>query len=332
MPTVSVIVPAYNTARFIEGAIDSVLAQSYTDFELLVVNDGSTDDTLARCERYSDPRIGIVKQDNRGLAGARNSGIREACGEYLAFLDADDLWRNDKLERHVEHLEQRPEIGVSYCVSQFMAENGQRLSLYQSPKLDGLSAKDILCRNPVGNGSAPVIRRAVFDAIRTIDDRYGSPEPLFFDPDFRQSEDIECWVRIAATTDWQFAGLPEALTLYRLNAGGLSASVDRQFASWEAFIAKATVYAPDLVQRYGALARAYQYRYLARRAVWSGEPDTALQLLRKAWASDWRMAIHEPLRTAATCTAIALLHVLPRRVYRSLERLALTARNAVGSR
>ena len=105
MPTVSVIVPAYNAARFIEGAIDSVLAQSYTDFELLIVNDGSTDDTLARCERYSDPRIRIVKQDNRGLAGARNSGVREACGEYLAFLDADDLWRNDKLERHVEHLE-----------------------------------------------------------------------------------------------------------------------------------------------------------------------------------------------------------------------------------
>ena len=331
MPKVSVIVPAYNVARFIEGAIDSVLAQSYTDFELLIVNDGSTDDTVERCARHPDPRIRIVDQKNRGLAGARNSGIREARGDYLAFLDADDLWRSDKLERHVAHLDRRPDVGVSFSVSQFMAEDGEVLSMYQSPKLDGIDAGDILCRNPVGNGSAPVIRREAFDAIRSVDGRYGTPEPVFFDPDFRQSEDIECWVRIAATTRWRFAGLAEPLTLYRLNAGGLSASVDRQLESWESFITKAAAYAPDLVRRFGSRARAYQYRYLARRAVWSGESAVAVRLLCKALASNWRILVEEPARTTATCAAVMLLNILPRPLYRSVERAALAAKATVGA-
>lgn len=324
MPKVSVIVPAYNVARFIDGAIESVLAQSYSDFELLIVNDGSTDDTLARCKRHADERIRIVNQENRGLAGARNSGIREARGEFLAFLDADDLWRADKLERHVEHLERCPEVGVSYSASQFLAEDGTPLELYQAPRLHDVEAKDVLCRNPVGNGSAPVIRRRVFDAIEALDDRYGSPEPVYFDPDFRQSEDIECWVRIAATTTWRFAGLSEPLTLYRLNAGGLSASVDRQLESWEAFISKASVYAPDLVRREGKLARAYQYRYLARRAVWSEEPATAVRLLGAALRSDWRILVFEPARTLATAIAVLLQAALPPWMYRPIQKMALS--------
>ena len=331
MPKVSVIMPAYNVAQFIDGAIRSVLAQTYEDFELLIVNDGSTDATAARCARYADERIRIVNQQNRGLAGARNSGIRAARGAYLAFLDADDLWRSDKLERHVALLEQRPDIGVSYSVSQFMAEDATPLSMYQTPRLDDVTAGDVLCRNPVGNGSAPVIRREAFAAIKTYDNRYGAPEPVYFDPDFRQSEDIECWVRIAATTPWRFGGLPEPLTLYRLNAGGLSASVDRQLASWEAFFEKASGYAPDLLRRYGGLARAYQYRYLARRAVWSGEPETAFRLLKKALGSDWRIAFYEPARTLLTCGAVLLQNALPGRAYRSIERLALAARGVASA-
>ncbi|MEL7450059.1 MAG: glycosyltransferase [Pseudomonadota bacterium] len=326
MPKVSVVMPAYNVARFIEGAIENVLAQSYTDFELLIVNDGSTDDTVARCQQFTDARIRIVNQANRGLAGARNSGIREARGQYLAFLDADDLWHPDKLALHVAHLDSQPAVGVSYSASQFMAEDGTPLAMFQTPKLEDIEASDVLCRNPIGNGSAPVIRREVFEDIATTVDRYGAPEPVFFDPDFRQSEDIECWVRIAATTEWRFAGLAQPLTLYRINAGGLSASVDRQFASWEAFYAKAAGYAPELIRDHGSLARAYQYRYLARRAIWSGEERTARRLLRKALESNWRIVIREPVRTAATVAAVSLQALLPRPIYRSIERFALSTR------
>ncbi len=326
MPKVSVIVPAYNVARFIDGAIESVLAQSFEDFELLIINDGSTDATVEHCLRHSDSRLRIINQKNRGLAGARNSGIREAQGEYLAFLDADDLWREDKLARHVAHLDAREDVGVSYSVSQFMDDAGTLLPMYQLPKLEDVAPHDVLCRNPVGNGSAPVIRREVFEAIMTMDDRYGAPEPVYFDPDFRQSEDIECWTRIAATTSWQFEGLSQPLTLYRLNSGGLSASVDKQFASWEHFIEKARGYAPELIGRYGSLARAYQYRYLSRRAVWSDEPVTARRLLSRAFASDWRITVFEPKRTFATILAVLLKAILPARAWRAVEGYALTRR------
>lgn len=328
MPKVSVVIPAYNVERFIDAAIKSVLAQTFEDFELIVVNDGSSDSTLERVRQYKDRRIRVVDQANRGLAGARNSGIREAKGSYIALLDADDLWRTEKLQRHVEHLNSRPGVGVSYSASQFMADDGELMQLFQAPKIANIAPQDVLCRNPVGNGSAPVIRREVFVDIRAMDARYGEPEPVFFDPDFRQSEDIECWTRIAATTDWRFEGLSAPLTLYRINQGGLSASVDRQFASWEAFIAKAGVYAPELIARYGSLARAYQYRYLARRAVWSGESATARSLLGKAVRSDLRIFLKEPVRTLATCAAVALQSLLPEKVYRSVEQAAVRLRAA----
>jgi glycosyltransferase involved in cell wall biosynthesis len=331
MIKVSVVIPAYNVSAYIEDAIDSVLAQSFTDFEVVVVDDGSTDDTASIVKRYDDWRVRLVSQQNRGLAGARNTGIRVAEGEYVAFLDADDLWHPEKLKEHVLHLDQNPEIGVSYSVSQFMDESGKPLSLYQTPKLSDVEVEDVLLRNPVGNGSAPVIRMATLQAIETIDSRYGCPEPIYFDPDFKQSEDIECWVRIASTTEWRFAGIGRALTLYRLNSGGLSASVARQLASWEAFFDKACRYAPALMAESGSLARAYQCRYLARRAVWSREPRLALQLLRNAFAADWRILFLEPARTLATSIAVTLQAALPAAAYQLIERTALATRTFVRS-
>ncbi len=326
MIKVTVVMPAYNVAKFIEGAVDSVLAQTYTNFELVIVNDGSTDDTARIIGAYRDSRVRIVTQKNRGLAGARNTGIRVANGEYIALLDADDLWHPDKLCEHVAHLDDNPEVGVSYSASRFMDESGRLLSIYQAPRLDSIEPADVLCRNPVGNGSAPVIRMATFRDIEKLDDRYGDPEPVYFDPDFRQSEDIECWVRIAGTTNWRFAGLAQALTLYRLNSGGLSASVDRQLASWEAFIAKAESYAPQLIQEWGDLARAYQYRYLSRRALWSQETRTARRLFLAALKSNWRIALYEPARTCATAIALLLQTVMPLPAYQLIEKSALAAR------
>ncbi|MBT8087911.1 MAG: glycosyltransferase family 2 protein, partial [Gammaproteobacteria bacterium] len=202
MPKISVVIPAYNVAAFIEDAINSVLGQTHRDFEVIVVDDGSPDDTASIVKRFDDPRIRLVSQPNRGLAGARNTGIRCADGEYVAFLDADDLWRPTKLEEHVRHLDENPELGVSYSTSQFIDEAGAPLNLFQKPKLSGIDAADLLLRNPVGNGSAPVIRKAALKDIESRDARYGNPEPVYFDPDFKQSEDIECWVRIATTTKW----------------------------------------------------------------------------------------------------------------------------------
>ncbi|MEL7113470.1 MAG: glycosyltransferase family 2 protein, partial [Pseudomonadota bacterium] len=103
-PIVSVIMPVYNTAKYVQSAIESVLVQTLTDFELLIVDDAGQDNSIALCRAYDDPRVQIISQANRGLAGARNTGIRNARGQFIALLDSDDLWEAEKLEKHVAHL------------------------------------------------------------------------------------------------------------------------------------------------------------------------------------------------------------------------------------
>ncbi len=326
-PLVSVIVPAYNAARFLPESLPSVLAQTWTDFELIVVNDGSTDGTAACVEAFTDPRIRLVSQANRGLAGARNGGIRAARGSFIALLDADDLWLPEKLARHVAHLQSRPDVGVSYSASAFMDDAGRDMHLMQKPRLKGVTPRDVFLRNPVGNGSAPVIRRQTLDDIAFAAPTGAEGEPWYFDERFRQSEDIECWLRIALSTPWVFEGLGEPLTWYRVNAGGLSAALDKQHATWEAAVDKARRISPAFVMAHEDAARAYQYRYLARRALSMGDAKRGWRLLRQALAMHPGMWREEPARTGITLAAALALRCLPRAVN---DRLSVQASRAVG--
>ena len=156
MKLVSVIVPTYNVEEYISRTINSILAQTYSNFELLIIDDESPDRSVEICQQFKDSRLKIISQKNRGLAGARNTGIRNAKGEYLAFLDADDLWLPKKLENHVQHLESSPTVGISFSRSAFIDINDRELGIYQMPKLKEITAEHLLCRNPIGNGSAPV--------------------------------------------------------------------------------------------------------------------------------------------------------------------------------
>ncbi|AGY60245.1 glycosyltransferase family 2 protein [Gloeobacter kilaueensis] len=317
MPKVSVIVPVYNVEPYVAAALHSVLDQTYRDFEVIVVDDASPDRSVEICRSFRDPRLRIVQQANRGLAGARNTGIRHARGEYLAFLDSDDLWAATKLQKHVAHLDSHPEVGLSFSRSAFIDGAGQPLNYYQMPRLSGIDAAHLLCRNPVGNGSAPVIRRQTLADIAYPGEREG--EPCYFDEQFRQSEDIECWVRIALQTGWQIEGIPEALTFYRVNAGGLSAVLLKQLASWERMIEKTRSYAPELIAAAGNLARAYQLRYLARRAVQLRDGAMAVSLMRRAIATDKRILIEEPRRTLLTALAALVLLAVPADLFNRLE-------------
>jgi glycosyltransferase involved in cell wall biosynthesis len=323
MTKVSVVLPVFNVERYVAESIQSVLAQTYQDFELVIVDDGSTDHSLSICQQFTDPRIRIVQQSNRGLAGARNTGIRHAIGEYIALLDSDDCFAPEKLQRHVEHLDSSPLVGISFSRSAFIDEDSQSLGYYQMPKLKGITTPDILCRNPIGNGSAPVIRRQVFQEIGVQKNLYGVVEDFFFDDSFRQSEDIECWLRMAIQTAWLFEGIPEPLTLYRVNMGGLSASVSKQLASWERVIEKIKTYDPALLKEWGSLARAYQLRYLARRAWQLRDKRLALKLIHEALITDGRMMRREPQRTLMTLGAIYLLALLPQKAYSYVQAYAL---------
>lgn len=267
MKKVSVIIPVYEVEKYVAATVQSVLEQSHKNFELLIIDDASPDQSIEICEQFPDPRIKIIRQQNRGLAGARNTGIRYAQGEYLAFLDGDDLWLPEKLEKHVAHLDSSPTVGVSFSRSAFIDKTGNPLGTYLMPKLKQITVFSLLRGNPIGNGSAAVIRREVFEAIRFKDNFYGSVEDFYFDDRFRQSEDIECWLRIAIQTPWQIEGIPEALTLYRVNSSGLSANLLKQLNSWEQVLEKTQSYAPELMAEWKNLAKAYRLRYLARSAV-----------------------------------------------------------------
>ncbi|MCU7907005.1 MAG: glycosyltransferase family 2 protein [Candidatus Thiodiazotropha sp. (ex Epidulcina cf. delphinae)] len=319
MSLVSVIIPVYNAAAYVDDAVKSVLNQTYTEFECLIINDGSTDHSLAVCQQITDSRIRIINQCNRGLAGARNTGIRYARGRYLAFLDADDLWESDKLERHVSHLNENPEIGISYSQSYLMDDGAKPLGLVQKPKLTNVEAVDILCRNPIGNGSSPVLRREVFEDIKYKSLSKNINYEFYFDETFRQSEDIECWIRIAGTTQWRFEGIGLPLTGYRINTAGLSANLEAQYANWSRAIDKARTYAPTLIAMWGDLARAYQFRYLARRAIRSRDEKGANRFIHAAIRNDFRILLKEPRRTVSTLACAWLMNILPGNVYQRLE-------------
>jgi glycosyltransferase involved in cell wall biosynthesis len=302
-PCVSVIMPVYNVEAYVAEAIQSVLNQTFTDFELIIVDDGGSDTSVEICKSFDDPRIHIVHQKNRGLAGARNSGIAEARGRYIALLDSDDRWRPEKLSLHVIHLNNNPDIGVSFCPSRFIDERGNALRMKQNPQLNDIRSETIFCRNPVGNGSAPVLRRSEMDkvAFRCPND---SARTCWFDENFRQSEDIELWMRLSVQGGVRFAGIAPALTEYRVAGSGLSAQVLRQYQSWLQMIEKLEHYAPDFAAQHTPRARAYQLRYLARRSVQMGDPSMAAAMLREAMASSMRPLVEEPIKTSITALAV----------------------------
>jgi glycosyltransferase involved in cell wall biosynthesis len=220
MRTVSVIMPAYNVARYLAESIDSALAQTYRDFEIVIVNDGSTDTTLAIAERYCrrhPDRIVLVSQANRGLAGARNTALGVARGEVFALLDSDDTWLPTFLAEQMRILDAEP--GVAIVTGNAFNRGGPE---------DGLPVRPVDDRRPLPNlveilrdetavFIMSVFRREVFDTIGGFDER------------FRTNEDYDFWIR-AALAGFRFARNPTPLGQYRRHASSLSASEVRMIA------------------------------------------------------------------------------------------------------
>ena len=209
---VSVVIPTYNMAAYVGQAIDSVLAQTFHDFEIVVVDDGSTDGTPELLAQYG-PRVRVLRQPNRGGAGALNAGIRAGRGEWIAWLSADDLWEPRKLEKEVEAARRFPHAALVYTDYVYVDASGKALSLEHFP-LPSTRRRTLLrlFRRCFVNGSTTLIRRDVFDAVG------------FFDEADRYAPDWDMWFRIAASYD--FAHVPEALVRYRIHGAQTSARGD----------------------------------------------------------------------------------------------------------
>jgi glycosyltransferase involved in cell wall biosynthesis len=184
---VSVIIPAYNAAPFIKETLDSVFAQTYPSFQVIVVNDGSPD--TVKLEEVLLPyrnRIVYIEQENRGLSGARNTGLRAATGSFVALLDADDIWTPDYLYEQTKFLREHPEFDIVYCNARFFGE-----SIY-----DGKAYMDVCPSDGEATAAAIISRRChVFGLVTAraeVLKRFG------FDESLRSCEDYDCWLRLTA--------------------------------------------------------------------------------------------------------------------------------------
>jgi glycosyltransferase involved in cell wall biosynthesis len=214
---VSVVVPTYNYARFLCQAVDSVLAQSYPFLEIIVVDDGSTDNTREVMSRYSaDPRVRYIYQENQHLSAARNTGIREAQGEFIALLDSDDFWAPEKLERQVQWANKHPDAGlIATNIFTFGEGETPAPSVRQTTyPMDGTryNLQDLLEFTPFSPSSV-LIPRPIFETIG------------LFDIELRSVEDLDMWLRIAERYPvWR---INQALTGNRVTRGSMSTAADR---------------------------------------------------------------------------------------------------------
>ena len=212
MSTISVVIPAYNAAKTISETIDSVRRQTFTDFELIVINDGSSDHTAELVNAVADDRLQLFSYENGGLPVARNRGIDRASGEFIAFLDADDLWTPDKLELQLEALQKHPKAGVAYSWTTHMSQDGKVFYASSSVSFEGDVYSELLVSNFLTNGSNPLIRRSAIESVGG------------FDPSLASAEDWEYWLRLAA--QWPFAVVPKSQIFYRHSSTSMSNRVD----------------------------------------------------------------------------------------------------------
>ena len=313
-PLASVVMPAYNVAAFILESVESVLRQSFSDFELIVVDDGSTDSTLARLSSLRDPRLRIVRQGNGGSAAARNSGIRSASGRYIGFLDADDLWVPHKLEAHVCFLEQHPEVDLTFSRSEIIDDLGNPTGRTSYPVSGEVSFQELLIENVVNNGSAVVMRRSTLDLAG------------HFDNELKACVDLDLWLRVALLRPHNTYCLNEFLTKYRMRPGQITKDWRRMETAWVKMFSKMRHSARNQVEPVISKAYAKFFRYLAYIAYENQDYKNSAKLLLRAIR-------HSPLpilsdrRTWVLTSALTARSVLPSRIHQRCDALARKLRS-----
>ena len=299
---ISVVMPVYNAAATLEASIASVQAQDFDAFELIAVDDGSSDASLAQLLALAmrDPRIRVVSRDNGGVSSARNLGVEIASAPLIAFLDADDLWDMAKISAHLAAHRAQPDLVASYARIAFIGAHAAALpgartlsSLVANP----LGLLSVLGENPVCTASNLVVRRDAFLACGGFDAALGF------------AEDQELVARMVARGG-AVIGIDAVLTGYRLSMMGLSMDLDRMHAGWRKVVDR---HLDDPAAR--ARLEALYYRYLARRALRSGgRAGLALRYVLLGLRQDIGGFLNEPKRSMATIAAALIAPLLPTRV------------------
>ena len=253
MPLISIIIPVFNGEKTIRETIDSVLEQTFTDFELIIINDGSKDQTLRVISSFKDDRITVYSYPNANQAVSRNRGLSHASGEFIAFLDADDLWTPDKLKTQLEALWDNPQAVLVYSWNNLINESGQFLRRGCFVNAVGNVYRKLLLTNFLENGSNPLIRR---QALREVGG---------FEATLTPAEDWDMYLRLAA--HYPFVVIPSPQVLYRVSSQSASTHVSKMEAACLKVIERALKEAPESMQYLRPLSLGNLYKTLVYKSL-----------------------------------------------------------------
>ncbi|MBK7801068.1 MAG: glycosyltransferase [Chloracidobacterium sp.] len=251
MKKVSVVIPTYNYGRFIAEAIGGALGQTLEPVEIIVVDDGSTDDTEKVVREFGN-RVRYIRQENAGVCAARNRGVAESSGEYIAFLDADDIWLPEKLEKQIAKFAEDKEIGLVHCgMREFDSETGETIRLHLDGGEGSVADNLLLWKEPVivGPGGTVVVTREAFE-------KSGG-----FDTEMKVGEDWDFCYRVAR--EFRVGFVPEALVDYRSHSASAHRNVNEMERGMGRFYEKAFDTEDDSVLKLRSRAYGNYHRVLA---------------------------------------------------------------------
>lgn len=265
-PLISVIIPVYNGARTVLETVQSVLAQTFTHFELIIINDGSSDRTLELLETVDDSRVRIFSYKNGGLPVARNRGIEQSQGQYITFIDADDLWTPTKLADQLMALQNNPDAGLAYSWTLTMDDKTGALHPGKFVSFKGDVHGQMLLSNFIASGSNAMLTA---EAIQNVGE---------FDAALTSCEDWDYWLRVAAR--WPFVVVPKPQILYRQSSSAMSSKVDVMEHNHMVVHRRAFQKAPLHLKKLESRSLANEYQFLAQLALTHVDNATGLQV---AW-------------------------------------------------
>ena len=290
MQTISVIIPTYNSEKTIKKTIESVLKQTFADFELIVINDGSEDRTLDIISQFNDPRVKVFSYPHAGGNISRNRGLEAAVGTLVSFLDADDIWTPDKLARQLQALQENESAKVAYSWTDYIDENGEFLRSGMHITANGDIYKQLFVANFLENGSNPLIYR---EALITLGG---------FDESLNASQDWDMWLRLAHK--YNFIAVPSVQILYRISPGTVSSNLARQEKSSLLVLERAYQARPSVGKHTWSISLANLYKYMTCKAL---QQPFNRQKGIAAFIFLWKFIINDSSRLKRTSLTLKLL-------------------------
>ena len=241
-PLISVIIPTYNREHFLKDAIESVLSQTYNNLELIIVDDGSVDNTQQLVQKFTDKRINYIRQEHKGASTARNRGIQEVKGEYIAFLDSDDIWLPKKIEKQLKIFrESKLSPGIVYAGVQYIDSHSNRKKQRKLSNYRGKILRQLLRKNIAGIGSTILVKRECFKKCGLFDESLSS------------RVDLDMLIRICQHFTADF--VPEVLCSIRVHDKRITADIAGKIKSREILFKKIYPY----LKQYSILLAKYLY-------------------------------------------------------------------------